>query len=232
MEDGDGSREGRIPLSRQRVLDHAVAVADAGGLASLTMRSLAKELGVRPMALYHYFANKDEILDGIVDQVFSEIELPSPGGDWREEITRRAASARSVLRRHSWAIALMESRSTPGPANLRQHEAVLATLRGAGLSLEMTGHAYALLDAFVYGFAIQEAALPFDTNTTPEVVAAIAARFSGGDYPYMQEYATERAMKPGYDFGDEFEFGLGVILDALERLAGPMRASLPRGAEA
>jgi AcrR family transcriptional regulator len=220
-QDRDGSREGRIPLSRQRVLDHAVAVADAGGLASLTMRSLAKELGVKPMALYHHFTNKDEILDGIVDLVFGEMELPSPDGEWRAEITRRATSARSVLRRHSWAIALMESRSTPGPATLRHHEAVLATLRTAGLSLEMTGHAYALLDAFVYGFAVQEAALPFDTDTAPEVVAAIAAQFSGGEYPYLMEYATERAMKPGYDFGDEFEFGLGVILDALERSIPP-----------
>jgi AcrR family transcriptional regulator len=216
-EDGDGSREGRVPLSRQRVLDHAVAVADAGGLGSLTMRSLAKELGVRPMALYHYFANKDEILDGIVDLVFGEMEVPSADGDWRVEIGRRAASARSVLRRHSWAIALMESRSAPGPATLRHHEAVLATLRGAGLSLEMTGHAYALLDAFVYGFAIQEAALPFGPDTAPEVVASIAAQFSGGEYPHLMEYATERAMKPGYDFGDEFEFGLGVILDRLEQ---------------
>ncbi|MCK6211397.1 TetR/AcrR family transcriptional regulator [Georgenia sp. EYE_87] len=231
-EEAERGREGRVPLSRERVLEHAVAVADAGGLGSLTMRSLAKELGVRPMALYHHFTNKDEILDGIVDLVFSEVELPAPDGEWRAELSRRAASARDVLRRHSWAIALMESRSTPGPATLRHHEAVLATLRGAGLSLEMTGHAYALLDAFVYGFAIQEAALPFGPDTAQEVVASIAAQFSGGEYPYLAEYATERAMKPGYDFGDEFEFGLGVILDGLERLAGPMRVTSPRGAEA
>lgn len=221
LEVGDNGREGRIPLSRQRVLDHAVTVADAGGLGSLTMRSLAKELGVKPMALYHYFTNKDEILDGVVDLIFSEMELPSADGDWRAEISRRATSARRVLRRHSWAIALMESRSTPGPATLRHHEAVLATLRGAGLSLEMTGHAYALLDAFVYGFAIQEAALPFGPDTPPEVVASIAAQFSAGQYPHLVEYATERAMQPGYDFGDEFEFGLGVILDALERMIRP-----------
>jgi AcrR family transcriptional regulator len=221
LEDGEGGQEVRVPLSRQRVLDHAVAVADAGGLASLTMRSLARELGVRPMALYHYFTNKDEILDGIVDLVFGEMELPSADGEWRAEITRRAASARSVLRRHPWAIALMESRSTPGPATLRHHEAVLATLRGAGLSLEMTGHAYALLDAFVYGFAIQEAALPFGADTAPEVTASIAAQFSPDEYPHLVEYAYERAMQPGYDFGDEFEFGLDVILHALERMIPP-----------
>jgi AcrR family transcriptional regulator len=217
MAETKGVRDRRVPLSRERVLDHAVAVADAGGLASLTMRSLSRELDVKPMALYHHFTNKDDILDGIVDLVFGEIELPSADGEWRAEITRRAASARNVLRRHSWAIALMESRSTPGPATLRHHEAVLATLRGAGLSLEMTGHAYALLDAFVYGFAVQEAALPFGPDTAPEVTASIAAQFSPAEYPHLVEYATERAMQPGYDFGDEFEFGLAVVLDALER---------------
>lgn len=217
LEDASTRREDRDPLSRERVLDCAVAVADAGGLASLTMRSLARELGVGPMALYHYFANKDEILDGIVDLVFDEIELPSPDGHWRTEVTRRATSARSVLRRHPWAITLMESRSTPGPATLRHHEAMLGTLREAGFSLAMTGHAYALLDAFVYGFAIQEAALPFDRDTGPEVMAAIAAQLSSGEYPRLSEYALERVMKPGYDFGNEFTYGLGVILDTLER---------------
>ena len=207
----------RAQLSRERVLDRAIGVADAGGLESLTMRSLASELDVRPMALYHYFTNKDEILDGIVDRVFGEIDLPSPAGHWRSEVTRRATSARSVLRRHPWAIALMESRSTPGPATLRHHEAMLETLRSAGLSLAMTGHAYALLDAFVYGFAIQEAALPFGRETAPEVSAAIAAQFASGEYPRLREYAVERVMKPDYDFGDEFAYGLGVILDAVER---------------
>ncbi|TRW47105.1 TetR/AcrR family transcriptional regulator [Georgenia yuyongxinii] len=218
LKEAGDSREDRVPLSRERVLNCAVAVADGGGLSSLTMRSLAKELGVKPMALYHYFTNKDEILDGIVDLVFGEMELPSAGGHWREEISRRAVSARSVLRRHSWAIVLMESRSRPGPATLRHHDAVLGTLRGAGLSLAMTGHAYALLDAFVYGFAIQEAALPFDRGTAPEVTASIAARFSPEAYPHLVEFATERALQPGYDFGEEFEFGLDVILDVLERM--------------
>lgn len=216
MNEASESRD-RAPLSRERVLTCAVAIADAGGLESLTMRSLAKELDVRPMSLYHYFATKDEILDGIVDLVFGEIELPAADGDWRTEVGRRATSARSVLRRHSWAIALMESRTTPGPATLRHHEAMLDTLRSAGLSLPMTGHAYALLDSFVYGFAIQESALPFDRDTAPEVTQAIAAQFSSSEYPRLREYAVERVMKPGYDFGDEFTYGLGVILDDIER---------------
>ncbi|TRW46050.1 TetR/AcrR family transcriptional regulator [Georgenia yuyongxinii] len=215
---GDHPAE-RAPLSHERVLRCALALADAQGIGALTMRSLAQELGVKPMSLYHHVANKEAILDGIVDLVFAEIELPSPGGDWRTEIRRRAGSAREVLHRHPWAVALMESRSSPGPASLRHHDTMLGTLRAAGFSVEMTGHAYALLDAFVYGHAIQEAGLPFTgTDDAAEITSAIAAQFAGGDYPHMVEFATERVLKPGYDFGDEFEFGLGVVLDALERL--------------
>ena len=160
----------RVRLSRERVLRGAVAVADAGGIGSLTIRSLAQHLGVKPMSLYYYVAGKDEILDGIVDLVFSEIELPSLNGDWRSEMARRANSARRALRRHSWAIGLMESRKNPGPATLRHHDAVIGTLRGAGFSVEMTAHAYALLDSYIYGFALQEASLPFEgANTAVEV---------------------------------------------------------------
>ncbi len=132
------------------------------------MRSLACELGVKPMSLYHYVASKDEILDGIVDLIFGEIDLPSPGGDWRAQLHRRAVSARRALRRHPWAIGLMESRANPGPATLRHHDATLATLRGAGFSVAMTAHAYALLDSYTYGFALQEAALPFNAETVTE----------------------------------------------------------------
>src|SRR6478736_2298274 len=145
-EPGSESRVDRPRLSRERVLRGAVAVADAGGIAGLTIRSLAQELGVKPMSVYHHVANKDEILDGIVDIVFSEIELPSIGGDWREEMRRRAHSARAVLRRHPWAIGLLESRTSPGPATLRHHDVVLGTLRAAGFSLELTAHAYAMID--------------------------------------------------------------------------------------
>ncbi|MCW2890270.1 MAG: transcriptional regulator, TetR family [Streptosporangiaceae bacterium] len=212
------SPEERAPLSRDRVLRGAVAVADKAGIGSLTMRSLAQELGVKPMSLYHHVANKDEILDGIVDLVFSEIELPSPDGDWRSEMHRRAISARRVLRCHPWAIGLMESRTTPGPATLRHHNAIIGTLRGAGLSVKMTAHAYALLDSYIYGFALQEAALPFKgPETVAEVAEPIAQQISADEYPHLVEMATELILQPGYDFGNEFEFGLGVILDALTR---------------
>ncbi len=211
-----GSPEERAPLSRERVLRGAVVVADAGGIGALTMRSLARELGVKPMSLYYYVAGKDEILDGIVDLVFGEIDLPLPGGDWQAQMRRRAVSARRALRRHPWAIGLMESRATPGPATLRHHDATLATLRGAGFSVAMTAHAYALLDSYIYGFALQEAALPFNPGTVTEATEAIMEQFTG-EYPHLVEMATEHIMRPGYDFGDEFEIGLTVILDALTR---------------
>ncbi|MDQ1711649.1 MAG: hypothetical protein QOE45_1099 [Frankiaceae bacterium] len=217
----------RAPLSRERVLRGAVAVADAGGLAGLTIRSLAQELGVKPMAVYHYVANKGEILDGIVDIVFGEIELPVPGGEWRAEIQRRAVSARQVLRRHPWAIGLLESRTTPGSATLHHHDTIIGTLRGAGFSVEMTAHAYALLDSYVYGFALQEASLPFDgPDTVADVAEPMMQGFPAGEYPHLVELATEYVLKPGYDFGNEFEFGLGVILDALSKSL-PDTAALP-----
>jgi AcrR family transcriptional regulator len=174
------------------------------------------------MSLYYYVASKSEILDAIVDVVFSEIELPTVEGDWRSEVRLRATSARHVLRRHSWAIGLLESRTSPGPATLRHHDAMLGTLRGAGFSIEMTAHAYALIDSYVYGFALQEAALPFEG---PDTVAAVAEpmieQFSTGQYPHLVELATEHVLRPGYDFGDEFDFGLTLILDGLNASLTP-----------
>jgi AcrR family transcriptional regulator len=214
---GDSPQD-RPPLSRERVLRAAVAIADAGGIGSLTIRSLAHELGVKPMSVYYHVANKDQILDGIIDLVFSEIELPSADGDWRSELRRRATSARRVLRCHPWAIGLMESRTTPGPATLRHHDAVLGALRGAGFSVEMTAHAYALLDSYVYGFALQEASLPFKgPETVADVAEPMMQQFPVDEYPHLVEMATEYVLQPGYDFGDEFEFGLNVILDALTK---------------
>ena len=209
----------REQLSRERVLTAALAVADDGGLAKLTIRTLAERLGVKPMSLYHYVANKEEILDGVVDLVFAEIELPSPEGEWRAEIAKRAHSARRVLGRHPWSVALLESRTTPGPATLRHHDANIATLRSGGFTVAQTAHAYALLDAFVYGFAMQEASLPFEgPDSAAEVAEPIMALMGSGDYPHLVELAVEHVLLPGYDFGDEFDFGLGLVLDGLARL--------------
>src|SRR6266511_4935795 len=209
----------RVPLSRERLLRGAVAIADRGGIGSLTMRSLAHELGVKPMSLYHHVANKEEILDGIVDVVFGEIEEPSADADWRSAMRDRAISARSVLRRHPWATPLMESRTNSGPATLRHHDAVLGTLRRAGFSIAMAAHAYSLLDSYIYEFALEEAALPFGgPETVPDVAEAFLARFPSAQYPYLAELTTEHVLQPGYDYGKEFEFGLDLILDGLERL--------------
>ncbi len=211
-------------LSRELVLRAAVSVADAGGLGALTIRSLAQELGVKPMSVYHHVANKDEILDGIVDIVFSEIALPTIGGDWRAEMRLRASSARTVLRRHPWAIGLLESRTAPGPATLRHHDVVLGTLLAAGFSRALTAHAYALIDSFTYGFALQEAGLPFDgPETVSDVAEPIMERFATGEYPHMVDMASEYYFRPGYDFADEFDFGLDLLLDGLARLRSDHR---------
>jgi AcrR family transcriptional regulator len=211
----------RQQLSRERVLDAALSVADEGGLAGLTIRSLAQRLGTKPMSVYHYVANKDEILDGLVDLVFAEIELPEPTGRWREEMTRRARSAREVLGRHPWSIALLESRTAPGPATLRHHDATIGALRAGGFTIAQTAHAYAVLDAFVYGFAVQESSLPFEgPDGAAEVAGEIMALMESGEYPHMVEFATQHAMLPGYDFGDEFDFGLDLVLDGVARMLG------------
>jgi AcrR family transcriptional regulator len=198
------------------VLSAAVTIADRGGLPGLTIRSLAKELGAKPMSVYHYVASKEELLDSLVDIVFDEIELPDPEGDWREEMRRRACSARDRLKRHRWAIGLLESRTSPGPATLRHHDNVLACLRHAGFSLEMTAHAYAIIDSYVYGFALQEASLPFEgPESVGEVAEPIMTLMGTGAYPTMVEMATTYYLQPGYDFADEFEFGLDLVLDGL-----------------
>ena len=208
----------RARLSRERVLRAAMAIADCGGLPGLTIRSLAEELGAKPMSVYYYVASKDELLDALVDVVFEEIELPDPDGDWRAEMRRRALSARARLKQHRWAIGLLESRTSPGPATLRHHDRVLACLRGAGFSAELTAPTYALIDSYIYGFALQEASLPFDgPDTVGEIAEPIMALMATGEYPAMVEMATTYYLQPGYDFADEFEFGLDLILDGLER---------------
>ena len=207
----------RSALSLERLLDAAIAVADAGGIAALTIRSLADELGVKPMSLYHHVANKEAIIDGVVDVVFSEIDLPPADADWRSALRQRAHSARAVLRRHPWATPLMESRSHPGPATLRHHDAVLGTLRRGGFPIPLTGHAYSLLDSYIYGFALTEAALPFAPQNVVDATADFLAQFPAGEYRHLVEFAENHVLRPGYDYGDEFDFGLELILDGLER---------------
>ncbi|MBM7798156.1 AcrR family transcriptional regulator [Microlunatus panaciterrae] len=201
------------------MLEGAVTIADADGIGALTIRSLAQHLGVKPMSLYYYVANKSEILDAMVDIVFSAIDVPAgDGGDWRSEIRLRATSARDVLSRHSWAIGLLDSRTSPGPDTMRHHDAMLGTLRAAGFTIETAAHAYVLINSYVYGFALQEAALPFDGPDAGTVAVPMIQQRPDGEHPHLRELATRHIPQPGNDLGDEFDFGLNLILDALSRL--------------
>ncbi len=213
--------ETREPLSRERVLETAVAFADRHGLEALSMRKLADELGAGAMSLYHYVPNKVDLIDGMVDIVFGEIEPPSPELDWKTAMRRRAVSTREALGRHRWAVGHMEGRTTHGPANLRLHDAVLGCLRAAGFSIEMTVHAYSVQDAYIYGFALQESDM---SSETPDDFAAEAQRQMReyetvlADYPHLVEVVGGYVAKAGYDYATEFLFGLDLILDGLDKL--------------
>ena len=221
--------EARAPLSKERVLRAAVELADRGGLDSLTMRKLADELGVGVMSLYYYVPNKDELITGMVDIVFSEIELPPVDSDWKTAMRQRARSTREVLNRHRWAVGLMESRAMPGPASFRVHNAVLGYLREAGFSIELTIQAYSVLDAYIYGFALQEKTVPFESAEEAASVAQEQVReyetvaeeqqFAAlaEEFPYLAEVVAGHVAKVGYDFGEAFDYGLDLILDALEQ---------------
>ena len=206
-------------LSRERVVAEAIRLADGDGVHGLSMRRLAGELGAGAMSLYHYVSSKEQLLDAMVDSVFEEIELPSDDADWRSAIRGRAQSARRVLARHRWAIGLLDSRTSPGPANLRHHEAVTACLRRAGFSVFTATHANWLLDSYVYGFALQEATLPFDSagQFADAAEQVYLPQLPPDEFPFLNESAAALAAA-GYDPADEFVFGLDLILDALEQL--------------
>ena len=209
-------------LSKRRVVAEAVRLADREGVHGLSMRRLARTLGAGAMSLYHYVASKEELLDAMIDIVFDEIELPPQESDWQSAMRRESVSARQVLARHPWAIGLMESRTSPGPANLRHREAVTACLRSAGFSVAMATHANWLLNSYVYGFALQEASLQFDTadefaDMTEDV---FLPQLPPDEFPFLNESAAA-LLAAGYDPAEEFIFGLDLVLAALE----PLRAS-------
>ncbi|MFV1962573.1 MAG: TetR/AcrR family transcriptional regulator C-terminal domain-containing protein [Acidimicrobiia bacterium] len=207
-------------LTKERVLRGAVGLADQIGMDGFTIRKLAAELDTKPMTIYYHVPNKGAIIDGMVDLVFAEIDIPPTGADWKTAIAQRARSARGVLARHPWATPLMESRVNPGPATLRHHDAVLGCFRAAGFTVAMTAHAYALLDAFIYGFALQEANLPATGGELmTEIAESITEQFEDGQYPHLIELTVEHILKPGYDFTAEFEFGLNLILNGLQATA-------------
>ncbi len=209
----------RPPLSRERVLQAAVALADGSGIEGLSMRKLGEQLGVEAMSLYKHVANKDDLLDGMVDSVFAEIELARDEPSWRAAMRDRAISVRTVLKRHPWAVPLMQSRTNPGPSTLGHLDALIGILRAGGFSVVLTAHALSAIDAYVYGFAMQEKALPFDTEERSiEVIEHILAAMPADEWPHLVEFSREHVLKPGYDYGEEFEWGLDLVLDGLQEL--------------
>ena len=214
----------RAPLSQARVIDAAVRVADSGGLGSVSMRNVGKELSVEAMSLYHHIANKEALLDELADWVFSQIELPDDGMGWRVGMELRARSARKVLAAHSWALGLIESRRNPGPALLRHHDRVIGCLRRGGFDLMLASHAFSVIDAYVYGFVLTEQTLPFDPGEAHNA-ADFALQFEPliAEYPNLAALVTELTNGRDYVFSDEFEEGLGLILDQLEIRLGSSR---------
>lgn len=206
----------RPALTRDRVIEAAVAVADRGGLGAVSMRNVGRELGVEAMSLYNHVANKKALLDGLADVAFASIALPVATAPWRDEMTIRADSARAVLSSHPWALGLLESRSSPGSAVLTHHNAVLACLRTNGFSVALASHAFSVLDAYVYGFVLTEVNLPFDAADGAEEFAS-GIEVPADEYPYLLELMTELVVGQDYAFGNEFRYGLDVILDELER---------------
>jgi AcrR family transcriptional regulator len=215
-----GASTKKVPLSKDRIVQAAAALADAGGFESLSMRNLAEELGAAPMALYRHVANKEDLLDGMVDVVFGEMYPPAIGGDWKTELRERGVSARAALRRHPWAIGLMETRMHPGPASAVHHNATMGCLREAGFPFREAVHAYNLLDSYTYGFALQEKTIPFETPEESAEMAKATVGEQEAEYPYLAEVVVELG-KRGYDYTEQFEFGLDFILDGFERLLGP-----------
>ena len=207
----------RVPLSRERVLRTAIELADQGGLGSLTMRKLGQRLGVEAMSLYNHVANKDDILDGIVDLVVGDIDVPPAGTHWKAAMRQRSISAHQVLLAHPWAAMLVMSRFNIGPGMTRYLDATLGRLREGGFSIEEALDAWHTLDSHLYGFTLQELNLPFGVEETQNVSASVLGQIPAEQYPYVFEVIT-RIMQTGRD--EDFEFGLDLVLDGLERIAG------------
>jgi AcrR family transcriptional regulator len=207
----------RIPLSKDRVLRAAVALADEGGIKALSMRKLAQELGVEAMSLYNHVANKDDILDGIVELVASAIDLAPDEADWKTAVRRRVISAHDVVSRHPWASSLWMSSATFGPARMGFGDALLRGLREGGFSEDLTYHAYHVLQSHLLGYTLYVSSFDFDVEELEELAAAFLRDFPADEYPDLAEHIRQH-MEPRDDDDGAFEFGLDLILDGLERL--------------
>ncbi len=205
-----------VALTKDRAIQAAIKIADAGGIEELSMRKLGRELGVEAMALYHHFANKNQLIEGMVDYVHAEIEAPTNADTWRIFMQSRAESAFEVLLRHSWATTIMEASVNPGPSTLKDSESMIGCFREAGFSVEMTVHAVTVINIYVYGAAQQYARLSFSTvEQAAELGEAIKGQFPADKYPYLSEMITQHMLKAGYNPKDEFQFGLNLILDGI-----------------
>jgi len=208
----------RPALNQDRIIGAAVRVADRGGVGHVSMRNVGKELGVEAMSLYHHLAGKDALLDGLAGWIFTQIELPDPHDPWRRAMVDRAASARRALSQHPWALGLIESRRSPGVGLLRHHESVLACLRHNGFSVVLASHAFSAFDAYVFGFVLTELNLPMGADESVEdFVEEIRSMLPADEYPHLVEMITDQVVGQDYAYADEFEFGLDLIIDSLER---------------
>ncbi len=211
----------RPVLTRDAIIAAAAQVADAGGLAAVSMRNVGKALGVEAMSLYHHIKNKDALLDALVDWIFAQIELPVDEDRWREGMVRRAQSARTVLGAHPWGLGLIESRATPGPSLLAHHNAVIECLRAGGFSIRLAAHAFSVIDSYVYGFVMTEQNLPFDASASTSA-SDFAEEFAPmiAAYPHLAELVVHLTGGRDYVYVDEFMYGLDLILDELARRVG------------
>lgn len=214
------SAPARRPMSRKRVLDAAIKLADREGIESLSMRKLAGELGVEAMTLYHYVANKDEILDGIVDMVVGEMELPLADAGWKAAVRHTSMSAHEVLRAHPWAASLLLSPTRVSQARLRYMNALLGTLRNAGFSAEMTDHAYHVLDSHVMGFTLWVVGMNLHESDLEEMATDFLASMPRDELPHLAEHVEQHLRPSDPDDEGDFAFGLDLILDGLERTLG------------
>ena len=220
----DIDRFRQVPLSRERILRAALDLADKEGIESLSMRKLAQELGVQAMSLYNYVTNKDDLLDGIVDITIGEIEVPTLTTDWKTAMRRRANSAHKVLLRHPWSTLEIVSRVNVGLANMRYVDATLGCLREAGFSFEMADHAWNTIDSHIYGFTLQELKFPFAPTEYSQAAKDGFALIPVHEYPYLNQL-TRHVIEGKYNGIHDFEFGLEIILNGLDRLRENARSS-------
>jgi AcrR family transcriptional regulator len=210
--------EPRLPLSRDRILHAALELADEGGIESLTMRKLGQALGFEAMSLYHHVADKDDVLDGVLDLVLAESEPPSPTGDWDDAIRASAISVHDALRRHPWSCPLLMSPGRIRPARLRYMDLLLGRLREAGFSPETTYHAYHVLDGHIFGFSLWEASHTYSAEEASNFAATFAQTITADVHPYLHEHAQQHFSEGPHREVSAFEFGLDLIVDGLKKV--------------